>query len=109
MELYGHPSFGTGEFAMTTTTFGIIFLIGAALGLRFRVWILIPFIGLAIVGTALVESLRGDSIAFLILNVGLMVAILQIGYFFGLLMLAVVISLIARRQKPDGAEKLSLP
>jgi hypothetical protein len=92
---------------MTTTTFGIVFLIGAALSLRFSVWILIPFTALAIVGTALVESSRGDSIAFLILTVGLMVAILQIGYFVGLLMRAVIVSHTARRQKPDGAEKLS--
>jgi hypothetical protein len=94
---------------MTTTTFGIVFLIGAALSLRFSVWILIPFTGLAIIGTAWVESSHGDSIAVLIVAVGLVVAILQIGYFVGLLMHGVIASLIARRQKPDGIEELGLP
>jgi hypothetical protein len=100
---------GTGEFAMTTTTFGISFLIGAALSLHFRVWILIPFSGLAIVGTALLESFHGYSILFLILTVGLILAILQIGYFAGLLMRAMIASPISRRQKSGRAEKLSLP
>jgi hypothetical protein len=107
--LPGHPSLAQGNFAMTTTTFCIAFLNGAALGLRFSVWILIPFTGVAIVGTAWVESSHGDSIAALILAVGLMVAILQIGYFVGLLMHGVIASLIARRQKTDGAEELGLP
>jgi hypothetical protein len=47
--------------------------------------------------------------AALILAVGLMVAILQIGYFVGLFMHGVIASLIARRQKTDGAEELGLP
>jgi hypothetical protein len=94
---------------MTTTTFGIVFLIGVALGLHFRVWILIPVTGLAVVGIALMESSRDDSIALLLLTIGLIVAILQIGYFVGLLMHAVIASLVARRQKPDRAEELGLP
>ena len=94
---------------MTTTTFGIVFLFGAALGLRFSVWILIPFTGLTIVGTALVESSHGDSITILICTVGLMVTILQIGYFVGLLVHTVIDSPIARQQKPEGAEELGLP
>jgi hypothetical protein len=93
---------GTGEFGMTTTTFGIVFLIGAALGLHFRVWILIPFAGLAIVGTALEEMWRGERVLSLILRIAFIITILQIGYFIGLLMDAVVDSRIV-------ANKLSPP
>jgi hypothetical protein len=90
---------------MTTTIFGIVFLIGAALGLRFRVWVLIPFTGLAIVGTTVVEISRGESIGFMLLTIGLIVTILEIGYFVGLL----VVLLGVHRQKPDVAKELSLP
>ncbi|HEY6331939.1 MAG TPA: hypothetical protein VI756_21605 [Blastocatellia bacterium] len=94
---------------MTKTTFGIVFLIGAALGLRFRFWILIPAAGLAIVGTALEEMWRRESVPLLILTIAFIITILQIGYFVGLLIDAVVDSPIAYRQKPDVAKKLSDP
>jgi hypothetical protein len=59
------------------------FLIGAVLGLRFKVLILMPTIGLAILAIVAGCSARGHSAAATLIAVGLAVSCLQIGYFCG--------------------------
>ena len=70
---------------MALTTFGIVFLIGATLSVRFKVLILFPAIGLAAVGTAAVGMAYGDPIGAVIVTIALVAAALQIGYLSGLI------------------------
>jgi len=93
---------------MTLMTFGVIFLIGAVLGLRFKVLILIPAICLVTIYTAVVGIAHGDRAATLILMAALVVTALQCGYFFGVVMHVVTASLIERAHKPFAAKKLGL-
>jgi hypothetical protein len=76
---------------MTLTIIG--FLTGAALALRFKVWILFPVIGLALLGAAAVGIGRGDRIASVVLTVVLLGSALQIGYLASIMTRAVSASI----------------
>jgi hypothetical protein len=93
---------------MTLTTFGIFVLIGATLSLRFKFLILLPAIGLAVVGAAVVGIAQGDRVGTVILTIVLATAALQIGYFFGVVTRAVIASLGV--PEPNGVmiEKLGV-
>jgi hypothetical protein len=66
---------------MALTTLGIVFLIGATLSLRFKFLILLPAIGLVVLGTVGVGIAHGDRVGTVILTIVLATAALQIGYF----------------------------
>jgi hypothetical protein len=68
------------------------FLIGAALGMRFKVLIVIPAIGLALLGTAGVGIARGDSIGSVGLRMVLIATTLQLGYVAGVVLRAVLVA-----------------
>jgi hypothetical protein len=95
-------------YAMTLTTFGIVFVVGATLGLCFKVPILLPAIGLAAVGTAGVGSAHGGGIGTVMLTIAFVAAVLQIGYLFGLVIRAVIASLGVHARKPVAIEKVGL-
>jgi hypothetical protein len=59
------------------------FLIGAALAMRFNVFILFPAIGLALLGTAAVGLAGGDRIGSVVLTMVLIGTTLQVGYVAG--------------------------
>jgi hypothetical protein len=93
---------------MTLTTFGIVFLIGATLSLRFKFLILLPAIGLAVVGTAAVGIANGDRVGAVMLTIALTAAALQVGYVFGLITRAVIASLGAPEPNAVMFEKLGI-
>ena len=64
-------------------TVGIGTLIGAALGLRFKVFVLFPTVILALAGTAAVGMARAGPMGSVALAMVLAAAALQIGYFAG--------------------------
>jgi hypothetical protein len=68
------------------------FLIGAALGARFKVLIDIPAIGLALLGTAGVGIVHGDPIGSVGLTMVLIATTLQLGYLAGVVLRAVLVS-----------------
>jgi hypothetical protein len=90
---------------MTLTTFGIVFLVGATLSVRFKILILLPAIGLAVVGTAVVGIAHGDRVGAVMLTIALTATALQVGYLFGLVTRAVIASLGV----PADADSLRLP
>lgn len=67
----------------TVTTIGISALIGAAVGLRWSVFILIPTIILAAICAAVIQVARGDHAGSAALVIALVVIALQIGYLVG--------------------------
>ena len=66
-----------------TMTIGVDALIGVALGLRFKVLVLIPTIILAAVSTAVIQAARGYQASSIIVTIVLVATTLQIGYLFG--------------------------
>jgi hypothetical protein len=88
---------------MAFTTFGTTFLIGAALSLRFNVFILFPAIGLALIGTAAVEIAHHDPMGSMVLTMVLVGTTLQVGYLAAIAARAVVAS-IGRTQHGRAAE-----
>lgn len=60
-------------------------LIGVALGLRFKVFVLIPMIILAAVSTAVIQAARGDQASSIIESMVLVATTLQIGYLVGVI------------------------
>jgi hypothetical protein len=70
----------------------ICFLIGAALGMRFKVLIVIPVIGLALLGTAAVGIAHGDPIGLVVLTMVLIATTLQLGYLAGVVSRHVLVS-----------------
>jgi len=70
---------------MTIAAFGIVFLIGATLGFRFKVTVLFPAIGLVILGIAATGMTRGDQGNFTIATVVVIAAALQAGYLLGII------------------------
>ncbi len=64
-------------------TMGVGALIGVALGWRFNVFILIPTIILAGVGTGVVQTARGDQALSVMVNIVLLATTLQISYLVG--------------------------
>ena len=65
---------------MTLATFGLVSLIGTALGFRFNVMALFPAIGLALLYVACIEVGRGDGGGQIVLTMILTATALQIGY-----------------------------
>jgi hypothetical protein len=74
----------------TVMTVGIGALIGAVLGLRFNVFILIPTIILAAIGVAAVELARGDQAGSVALTIILAATALQVSYLVGIIARATV-------------------
>jgi hypothetical protein len=93
---------------MTLTTFGIVFLVGATLSLRFKFVILFPAIGLAVVGIAAVGIANGDRVGAVVLTIALTAAAIQVGYVFGLVTRALIASLGVPERKSVMVEKLGL-
>jgi hypothetical protein len=62
----------------------IAVLTGAALGLRFKVLVLLPVIGLLILGVPIVGLAYSRSIPSIALDLGLSIAWLQLGYLGGI-------------------------
>ncbi|HMA72368.1 MAG TPA: hypothetical protein VKP67_12885 [Xanthobacteraceae bacterium] len=75
---------------MTSATFGIVALIGATLGFRFKVLILFPAISFAVLGAAAIGMARGDHGHDVIATTVLVAVALQTGYLLGLVARAVV-------------------
>ena len=71
------------------------FLIGAALALRFNVLILVPAIGLALIGTTAVGIAHGSPMGSVVLTMVLIGTTLQVGYLAGIVARAVVASIAA--------------
>jgi hypothetical protein len=90
---------------MALTTFGIVFLVGATLSVRFQFLILLPAIGLAVVGTTVLGIAHGDRVGAVMLTIALTAAALQIGYLFGIITRAAIASLgVARAQRGHDRE-----
>jgi len=68
------------------------FLFGGALGVRFKVPILIPAIGLVLLGAAGVGVLQGDPIESVGLTMISIATTLQLGYLTGIVLCAVFVS-----------------
>jgi hypothetical protein len=100
-----HPSLAYWGYAMALTTLGIVFVVGATLGVRFEVPILFPAICLAVVSTAVVGIAHGDSVGAVMLTTALVATAVQIGYLFGVVTREVTASLGV----PAGADPLRLP
>src|ERR1700692_311183 len=84
---------------MALTTLGIVFVVATTLGVRFKVLILFPAIGLAVVGTAVVGIAHGDSVGAVMLITALVAAALQVGYLFGVVTRAVIASLSVQQKR----------
>jgi hypothetical protein len=80
-----------GQSEMTITTFGIVALIGATLGFRFSVLILVPAIGFAALAVAGTGIARGDQSNETIVAMILIATVLQVGYLLGAIARAIVI------------------
>ena len=80
---------------MTIAAFGIVFLIGATLGFRFKVTVLFPAIGLVILGIAATGMTRGDQGNFTIATVVVIAAALQAGYLLGIIARTIIMLSIA--------------
>jgi hypothetical protein len=93
---------------MALTTLGVVFLVGATLSVRFKVLILLPAIGLAVVGTAVVGIAHGDHVGAVMLTIAFTAAALQVGYLFGLVTRAVIASLGVPEHNAVMVEKLGI-
>ena len=93
---------------MALTTFGIVFLIGATLSVRFQFLILFPAIGLAVVGTAVAGLAHGEHVGAVMLTSTFTAAALQVGYLFGLVTRAIIGSLGVPERKAVMVEKLGI-
>ena len=91
---------------MALTTLGIVFVVGATLGVRFKVLILFPAIGLAVVSAGAVGIGHGDQVGGVLLTIALVAATLQIGYLFGLIARAAIASFGVPERKAGMVQKL---
>lgn len=79
----------------------LLFLTGAVLAWRFRVWILVPFSLIAIVATFLLQLALGTGLAAAC-RYGLLVGFApQFGYAFGLLAQGTLLARYSRNQMPS--------
>jgi hypothetical protein len=62
----------------------LVFLTGALLGMRFKVLVLIPAIGLAVIAVLWIGILRGDNASIVFIWAMLAGSCLQIGYLCGI-------------------------
>ena len=72
-------------------------LAGAALGLRFKVMILVPTLTLTMLFAAMVGVTRGDKFWFIAVAMILLGTAIQIGYLAGILIRAKIASVRAQR------------
>jgi hypothetical protein len=93
---------------MALTIFGITFLIGATLSLRFKFPILFPAFGLATICIAGAGIAHGDHVGTMILTIALVAAALQIGYLSALVARAVIPSPGVCEPKSRVVEKFGL-
>jgi len=91
---------------MALTIFGMFFLTGATLSVRFKVLILFPAIGLAVVSATAVGIGRGDHVGGVLLTIALVAATLQIGYLFGLIARAVIAGSVCPNARRVMVQKL---
>jgi hypothetical protein len=75
---------------MTITIFSLVFLIGATLGLRFKVWILLPAICIGLFCMAIIGVGHRYSGAEIILTMVLIATSLQVGYLAGIVVRTIV-------------------
>lgn len=75
---------------MTIPVFSLVCLIGATLGLRFKVWILLPAICIGLFCTAIIGVGHRDPGAGIILTMVLIAASLQLGYLAGVVVRTIV-------------------
>ena len=75
----------------------IHFLAGAALGLRFKVMILVPALTLTMLFAAMVGVTRGDKFWFIAVAMILLGTAIQVGYLAGILIRAKIASVRAQR------------
>ena len=75
----------------------IHFLAGAALGLRFKVMILVPALTLTMLFAAMVGVRRGDKFWFIAVAMILLGTAIQVGYLVGILIRAKIASVRAQR------------
>jgi hypothetical protein len=61
-----------------------VFLTGALLGMRFKVLILIPAVGMVVIAVLWVGILHGDSVSAMFIRAMLAWSCLQMGYFCGI-------------------------
>src|ERR1700686_1904028 len=87
-------------------TIGISILIGAALGLRFSVLILLPTIVLATLITAAIGIAHGDQIWSVALAMVLVATALQISYLAGTITRAAVVGLVRPGRDTDVAQNV---
>jgi hypothetical protein len=87
----------------------VISLVGATLGLRFRVLILIPAVILAMLGAAVVGIARGDQFLSVIVAMILFGTAIQIGYLAGIVARVGLASVRARGRSAVATRKLSAP
>ncbi len=87
--------------------FGVCAAIGAVLGLRFKVLILIPSIFLVTVGIAVVGTAVGWKPWSIVGTVVISVTALQIGYLIGVVARAATSSFLARAHAQIAVDALS--
>ena len=75
----------------------IHFLAGVALGLRFKVLILVPAVTLTMLFAAIVGVARGDMFWSIAIAMILLVTAIQVGYLAGILIRAKIASVRAQR------------
>jgi hypothetical protein len=59
-------------------------VVGIALGLRFKVWVLVPAIALAVIFALTVGLVRGDRLGSIILAMVIVGTTIQLGYLVGI-------------------------
>jgi hypothetical protein len=89
-------------------TIGIGALIGAALGLRFNAFILVPTIILAGLGIAVIQIARGDEARFVAFTIVMVTTVLQISYLLGSATRAAVEGLVPRNLALDIQEHMEV-
>src|SRR5216684_9146850 len=88
---------GTREHTMTLEIVIILVLAGAALGLRFKVMILVPALILTMLFAAIVGVTRGDQFWSIAVAMILLGTAIQVGYLAGILVRAKIASVRAQR------------
>jgi hypothetical protein len=95
-----------GELMMITAGIGI--LIGAALGLHFNVFVLIPSVVVALVGTAAIGIARGGLTESMALALVVFTAALQVGYLVGSIIRAAVSELVRPGSNREPAQAFAV-
>ncbi|HWN51109.1 MAG TPA: hypothetical protein VNO18_15030 [Xanthobacteraceae bacterium] len=83
----------------------ICVLTGAILGLRFKVLVLVPSIGLALVGAAIFATVQGDQIWLAAARLAVIATTIQIGYLAGLFIRGAIETVGAFEQGSPAGKK----